>query len=190
MISEINIKSFDELTEIQRLCLADFSYSRIDTYKTCPAKYFYSYIQKEPRSFNEAATLGNVVHSVLEECIDNTRKLDLYDLHKEYKKQKASYDPDNLIADSLLIVGSEILDEFYDTHIDYEFNIFEKEMGFNFIIGNYSINGFIDRIDFFDDETINIIDYKTRKMGSSPERYCKKLTAWHLCSCGFSYISR
>lgn len=190
MISEIKIRSIDELTELERLCLTDFSYSRIDTYKMCPAKYFYSYIQKEPREFNEAAVLGNVVHSVLEECIDNKSDLDLHALHKEYKKQKSNYDPNNLIPDSLLLVGSEILDEFYDSHIDYEFKIYEKEMGFNFIIGNYSINGFIDRIDFFDEETINIIDYKTRKMGSGSKRCSQKPTAWHICPCHITHISR
>jgi hypothetical protein len=53
----IKIKSISELSPLERLSLTDFSYSRIDTYKSCPSKYFYSYIQKEPRKPNDAALL-------------------------------------------------------------------------------------------------------------------------------------
>lgn len=53
----IKIKSISELSSFERLGLTDFSYSRIDTYKSCPSKYFYSYIQKEPRKPNDAALL-------------------------------------------------------------------------------------------------------------------------------------
>lgn len=53
----IAIKKIEDLDPIQKLALTDYSYSRIDTYLQCPSKYFYSYIQKEPRLFGEAATL-------------------------------------------------------------------------------------------------------------------------------------
>lgn len=53
----LEIKNFDSITELERLAIVDFSYSRIDTYLQCPSKYFYTYIQKEPRQFGEAAAL-------------------------------------------------------------------------------------------------------------------------------------
>jgi len=53
----IAIKKIEDLDPLQKLSLLDFSYSRLDTYTQCPSKYFYSYIQKEPRLFGEAATL-------------------------------------------------------------------------------------------------------------------------------------
>jgi len=53
----IAVKNIDQIDALQRLSLTDFSYSRIDTYKQCPSKYFYTYIQKEPRAFGEAAVL-------------------------------------------------------------------------------------------------------------------------------------
>lgn len=168
-MTSIKIKTIDQLDPLQTLSLNDFSYSRIDTYKMCPSKYFYTYIQREPRSFNDAAVLGNIVHSVLEECLGNDKKLDLDILQDEYVKQKESYDPTNIIPQELVSVGSEILTEFYDKHYDDSFDIYDKEFGFSFVIGNYLVNGFIDRIDIYDDNTINIIDYKTRKMGSIPK---------------------
>ena len=53
----IPIRAIEDLDPLERLALVEFSYSRIDTYMQCPSKYFYSYIQKEPRLFGEAATL-------------------------------------------------------------------------------------------------------------------------------------
>lgn len=78
----IKIKQYDNLSDFEKLSLVDFSYSRIDTYNQCAAKYFYSYIQKEPRQFNAAATLGNIVHSVLENTLDNNKELNLQELTK------------------------------------------------------------------------------------------------------------
>lgn len=169
-MTQIKVRSIDQLDPLERLCLTDFSYSRLDTYKMCPAKYFYSYIQKEPRTFNDAAVLGNIVHSVLEECLDNESDLNLEQLQTEYVKQKESYDPTGHIPQDLISVGVELINEFYDKHSEDSFDIYEKEFGFSFVIGNYLINGYIDRIDIYDDNTINIIDYKTRKMGSLTER--------------------
>jgi len=168
----IQIKSIKDLDPLQVLSLNDFSYSRIDTYKMCPSKYFYTYIQREPRTFNNAAVLGNIVHSVLEECLDNEKQLNQEQLQEEYQKQHQAYDPSGKIPQDLISVGSEILDEFYDKHQGDRFDIYDKEFGFSFVIGNYLINGFIDRIDIYDEDTINIIDYKTRKMGSSTKRRC------------------
>lgn len=188
-MTSIKIKTIDQLDPLQTLSLNDFSYSRIDTYKMCPSKYFYTYIQREPRSFNDAAVLGNIVHSVLEECLGNDKKLDLDILQDEYVKQKESYDPTNIIPQELVSVGSEILTEFYDKHYDDSFDIYDKEFGFSFVIGNYLVNGFIDRIDIYDDNTINIIDYKTRKMGSIPKGSPQEPTARHLRLGGINRFS-
>lgn len=51
------IKDLSEISDFERIALSDFSYSRIDTYRSCPSKYFYTYIQKEPRGFAPAAAL-------------------------------------------------------------------------------------------------------------------------------------
>lgn len=56
-MSDLSIKSIDDVDEFKRLTLTEFSYSRIDTYELCPSKYFYSYIKKEPRQFSAPAVL-------------------------------------------------------------------------------------------------------------------------------------
>lgn len=158
----INIKSYDELSELEKLSLVDFSYSRLDTYNQCAAKYFFSYIKREPRQFNPPAVLGNIVHEVLENILSNDKPLDLLELKSEYEVNIPKWDPDKKISDDLLLAGNTILEDFYDTHSDQEFHIFDKEMSFELIIGTYRIIGFIDRVDIIGNR-VNIVDYKTGK---------------------------
>lgn len=105
---------------------------------------------------------GNIVHTVLENVISNDAPLDYSKIESEYEKNKESYDPDNKIPQELISVGKEILDEFYDQNIHTQFNVYDKEYGFKFVLGNHLIVGFIDRIDVIGDE-VRIIDYKTGK---------------------------
>lgn len=161
-MSEIIIKNYDDLSDLEKLGLIDFSYSRLDTYMSCPAKYFYSYIQKEPRQFGPAAALGNIVHAALENSLEANQPIDYRTLKQEYISNIPKWDPDQLIPRDLIDVGHVIIDEFYDQNVDAHFNIYEKELAFNFIIGSYSINGFIDRVDVVDNQ-VRITDYKTGK---------------------------
>lgn len=158
----IKIKNINDIDSFQRLTLTEFSYSRMDTYEMCPSKYFFSYIQKEPRMFGEAAALGNIIHSVLEDLVSNEKELSLEEMKSSYEEKKFDYDPSSLISQSLIGAGDQILEEFYDANQNKLFDVYEKEMSFNFVIGNFIIIGFIDRVDIVGDDVF-IIDYKTGK---------------------------
>lgn len=79
-----------------------------------------------------------------------------------FAEHHSKYDPDSKISDELVSVGKEIINEFYDNYSDTIFDVYEKEYGFSFIIANYHVMGYIDRIDLYDDMA-KIIDYKTGK---------------------------
>lgn len=158
----LQIKKIEDIDDFTRLTLSEFSYSRIDTYEMCPSKYFFSYIKKEPRQFNGPAILGNIVHEVLENTVSAEEVLDLEDMHNKYVQSIDSYDPNKSLSEDLLNVGAQIIDEFFDLNKDKTFDVYGKEIGFNFVLGNYSIIGYIDRIDVIDDNVF-IVDYKTGK---------------------------
>jgi RecB family exonuclease len=161
-MSHLSVKNIEDLSDFEKLSLTEFSYSRIDTYEMCPSKYFFSYIKREPRQFGEAAVLGNIVHAVLEDVVSDTNVLSIDEMKVKYEEHKNSFDPKSQISNSLISVGSEIIEEFYDLNEGKLFDVFEKEMGFKFVIGNYLIIGFIDRVDIIGD-SVHIVDYKTGK---------------------------
>jgi RecB family exonuclease len=102
-----------------------------------------------------------MVHLVLEEKLSKEREIDLEELTKAFGESRSRFDPENKINDELICVGQQIIEEFYDRHSGETFRIEHKEKEFNFVIGIFNINGYIDRIDEYNDR-IEVIDYKTR----------------------------
>lgn len=157
----MSVRLLQDLTPLEKLALIDMSYSRIDTYDMCRAKYYYSYIQKEERVFGPAAALGNMVHGVLEE-VDWTAPLDLDAMLENLVKQRDVYDPDREIPADLVAVGTTVLEEFVDRHDGDRFNVLGAEVPFAIVVGSALIVGYIDRVDR-DANGIHITDYKTGK---------------------------
>ena len=52
---------------------------------------------------------GNIVHSVLEDNIDNLKPLDQESLLVDYDKKRLSYDPTSIIKEDLISVGKNII---------------------------------------------------------------------------------
>lgn len=117
---------------------------------------------------------GNIVHAVLEKVVDKEKPLDHEEMVKEFDLNQNKLDPENKISQDLISVGKNIINEFYDQNIDSTFDVFDKEHAFNFIIGNYSMIGYIDRIDVVGDR-VNIIDYKTGKWEVSQKGIAENL---------------
>lgn len=155
------IKSLEDLSPIEKLSLIDMSYSRINTYSMCPAKYFYSYIVKEPQSFSAPAVLGNIVHDVLEDHVGEDYSYQ--DLLVSFEQYRTVYDPEQRIGNDLIDVAYFMLNEYVDRHDGEEVDVLAKEKEFAIVIGPAFVRGFIDRIDKIDDKTVHIIDYKTGK---------------------------
>lgn len=171
------VKSIDEIDPLVRLSLIDLSNSRIETIYGdwgCEAKYFYNYVVKEKDPGNPAALLGNVIHQVLENLLDNDKELNLKELTDEYRAQLEAYDSAETINGDLRQLGYVMIEDFFETEKDVKFTkkkvepkqetkeIISKEMGFNIVIGRANVRGFIDRVDLSGDR-VEIVDYKSGK---------------------------
>lgn len=156
------LRSLDDLDHLEKLALFDMSYSRMNTYLECEARYFYSYITKDKRVFGAPAALGNVVHEVLEHADLNEMDLDAM-LGEAWEEARAIHDPEGKIDEQLLEVGKEILTDFVDRHTGEAFHDVGRELSFEVVIGSGLFRGFIDRVDHLPDGSVAICDYKTGK---------------------------
>ena len=155
----MKLRQLHELDDLEKMALINMSYSRLDTYEMCPSKYFYTYIQKEDRVFGAAASLGNVIHGVLEDTVGEP--LVYEEMLTRMEHHRAIYDPDLQIGDELLLAGKEMIGEFVDRHEDEEFDVIGKEKSFELIIGSALVRGFIDLLIRDSDGTIHVVDYKS-----------------------------
>lgn len=161
----MTIRTLSELSELEKLSLIPISYSRLNTMDMCEAKYFFSYILKESQTFGPAATLGNILHKVLEDKLEKDKVIEKGDLNsyiEKYHNEIPNYDPNSEIPENMLIDGETMIIDFLDRHDGESFNIEYKEKGFTIVIGNALVNGYIDRVDVVGD-TVYITDYKSGK---------------------------
>lgn len=182
--------------------------SSINTYKQCPRKYYYQYIEKIPTKPSIHLVRGNVAHSVLEEFFEK----DIADINEEnyeikiknflqeflvdiWNKNKNKFDELNLTKEQLNFYFDEtmlMILNFAD-HLNKKIrNLIEKGKTFReafrkvipiaeekFVSENYKVMGFIDAIEERDDG-IYIMDYKTSKSSKITDAYKLQLSIYTL----------
>jgi CRISPR/Cas system-associated exonuclease Cas4 (RecB family) len=150
------------------------SVSRLKLFEQCPAAYAFRYVQKvEQGDKAEAPEFGSLLHEVLEQLFDKVvREEHSGSLSEEsalqiYRDLWASYRLDGL---ELYQQGATILREFVRRSPPVNhFSVLAVEQEFNIRIGEFLVNGFMDRVDKVDDETIRILDYKSNRILFSRE---------------------
>ncbi|MCP4603959.1 MAG: PD-(D/E)XK nuclease family protein [Proteobacteria bacterium] len=144
------------------------SYSRLNHFEQCPLSFRLHYIEKRQSTPGLALRFGSMIHTVLErlvrEVIDNeqvgklseSRALELY---------QETWTAEGLVGSDLYSEGAEIIESFIrDQGIVDHRDILAVEEEFEIKAGRFPIRGFIDRVDCVDNETIEIIDYKTNRL--------------------------
>lgn len=155
------IKLEQDVEPLHRLALQDMSYTRLSTFDDCQARYFYSYIIKEPQDFGNPALLGNIIHTALEVTLEDGQHIDLKELLSNYQAAVLDYDPDGNIPDYLIEDGETMLRQFTDDSPE-KVNAYAKELPFSFILGPARFNGFIDLVSVYPTRVV-IRDYKSGK---------------------------
>ena len=168
-----------------------FSFSQLNSYQRCPYQYKLAHILKIPMKGSAAFSFGNSIHNTLQEFyervqeLNNVKQASLFGLPAEKPSEtKANgikvpnmeellemYE-DKWIGDwykskkqreSYYKKGKDILKVFYTSQEDNWTVPVSLEGFFKIKVGDYLINGRIDRIDKLEDGTLEIIDYKTGK---------------------------
>ena len=151
--------------------LLTLSYSRMDTYKKCPRKYYYRYITKLPTKEWDHFSLGTLVHGALEhfheEFKTDNSNTNLKSLMKNsFKNQRSEMEKKASLKPEVLQEAYGILQNYLDLMKNKGIGskIISLEQEFNIPLNDkFSIMGFIDRLDMDDDGIYHIKDYKTTK---------------------------
>ena len=144
------------------------SYSGLETFSTCPAKYKFQYIDRIKTPKIKEAVFGTLIHDCLKVFHEPSRPIPILedDLLKYFtEKWDSDIYPDKQEEAFAFHQGVDILKKYYLQNQTQEFNIVNLETLFGAFIGNgsHQITGRIDRIDKLEDGTFEVIDYKTTK---------------------------
>jgi RecB family exonuclease len=141
------------------------SYSRLSRFEACPLSYRLHYLDKHTAEPGVPLSFGKALHAVLErllqEVIDTeyagplseARALQLY---------REAWAAEGLSGLDLFHQGLGILQDFVrqQGRVDSR-DILAVEKEFRLPVGPFTVLGYIDRVDWVDDETVHVIDYKS-----------------------------
>ncbi|MFA6513418.1 MAG: PD-(D/E)XK nuclease family protein, partial [Patescibacteria group bacterium] len=152
----------------------NFSFSQLNSFKTCPLQYKYQYVLKIPTSATAAESFGTTIHKTLQSFYSEfllNKKLGKKRLLEIYKKNwvpigYASSAHENRMRKE----GEKILNNYFDKYHFSSLKIIGLEKSFKIkIADDIFLTGKIDRIDSAGKNEIEIIDYKTGKKPSEKE---------------------
>ena len=169
--------------ELAKEPITQFSYSALQSFKTCPRQYEYNYILKIPQPPSGAMSFGSSLHNTLNEfykLVSQSKQASLFEDYSEdlsLKRLLAIYEDKWIPSgyeskahhDTLKKRGEEILEKFYGHFKDEVTRIEMLEKGFKLKAGKYTLTGRIDRADKLPDGSLEIIDYKSGKTKSQKD---------------------
>lgn len=143
------------------------SYSRLSRFEQCPLSFKLQYIDRAPAEPGMPLRFGKVVHAALEAlyrehleqervgCLDEERAVALF---------ADAWAKDGLVGLHEFGEGVAMLRDFVRAQgvVDHR-DVLAVEHEFRLPVGRFTVLGFIDRVDRVDDETIEIVDYKTNR---------------------------
>ncbi len=157
--------------------MAIYSYSRLQTFRQCPRKYYYRYVAKVPLKDEPefiATYLGSRVHETLERVYDNARNGRLIsedDIVASYRSRWTSewspsvVLPDGAAPDDFCRQGEGWVRDYYRRYAPFnDSKIIGLEMEIQFPLdpgARSQMRGFIDRLARSADGVWQIHDYKT-----------------------------
>ncbi len=146
---------------------AHLSYSRLTRFEQCPLSYKLHYLDKKQAEPGIPLRFGKVIHAVLEnlvrEVVIDERTGPLSE-DRAVELFREAWTDDGLAGVGVFEEGLHILRDFVREEgvVDHR-DVLAVEKEFHLSVGPFTVLGFIDRVNWVDDETVEVIDYKTNR---------------------------
>lgn len=144
-----------------------FSPTALNNYLECPWKYFYQNLIRIPSAPTKPQSYGTAIHGALHDFFnrmkeEETGKEFLLQSFEGYLNNSGLRECDVL---ELLEKGKKSLSLWYDTyHKEWNENIWtEFRINGIMLTDDIRLTGVLDKIEFLEDDMVNVIDYKTGK---------------------------
>jgi putative RecB family exonuclease len=153
------------MTTVEPFKNQHLSYSRLSRFETCPLSYRLHYIEKQQAEPGLPLRFGKTIHAVLErlikEVVDDERTGPLSE-ERAIELYREAWGAEQLTGMDVFAEGLAILRRFIAEQgvVDHR-DVLAIEKEFRLPVGPFEVLGFIDRVDWIDDETVEVIDYKT-----------------------------
>lgn len=134
------------------------SATKLQTYLTCPLKYYALYELGIEEQMWPSTTIGIVTHRIMENITKDRKVPDIEGMCAKYRMYS------NEVELVKKLVRDTVSNGYFTSHRD----IYGCELRFKYELDNIKISGVIDRLDKIGD-TVRIIDLKTGKVPYTPE---------------------
>ena len=143
------------------------SFSRLSRFETCPLSYRLHYLDKHKAEPGPALRFGKIIHAVLEclvrEAVDQEQDGPLSEA-RALTLYREAWKAENLTGIELFQEGFELVQRFVrDQGVVEHRDVLAVEREFHLQVGPFTVLGYIDRVNYLDLETIEIVDYKTNR---------------------------
>ena len=143
------------------------SYSRLSRFEQCPLSFKLHYIDEQEAEPGVSLRFGKGIHTVLERLLlDHKKKqrVGVLDANHAVELWQQVWAEAGLSGVDVFEEGLDILKGFVRDQgvVDWQ-DVLAIEEEFHLPAGPFTVLGYIDRIDRVDDETVEIIDYKSNR---------------------------
>ncbi len=148
--------------------LPRLSFSRVDRWEKCPLSYRFRYVDKIESESGDAAMLGKALHGAIETIeLGHIQREVTAPIDRATAKAawQAAFAEHGLVGAGVFSEGLELVLGFVRDQGELDpHDILAVEERFEIDLGGVTVVGVIDRVDRVDDETIEVIDFKTNRL--------------------------
>lgn len=141
------------------------SYSQIQTFELCPLHYKLKYILKIPTAQSSAQSFGTTIHATLRDMYQHHIRGDEVKLNHLYNMLEKNWVNEGYQSKDhqtkAIERAREIVASYLEKHYKKNEQPIAMELPFQFYLKGIKIGGRMDRVDHIENNSIEIIDYKT-----------------------------